>query len=237
MSKHRKSNNFQSLSLAINKRPQTASNGTISTMLSQNIENKSLSTSNISCIIQKNLENLLRHENFFKSPDLTRISYKEKRSEFAKASQKIRLINKSAEYQEIPFNLPGSEYDKFRINFHNNITNKKGFFLYTQNPLSRKSQQDLIEKVQKESMNWNPNKAFKNLMKKKIHNNGKISIINELKSKSLSILNEALERKCAKEEIEDYKLEITKKIDEMIELNETLTKEKYEFSVFIILKK
>lgn len=190
-------------------------------------ETKSMSSTGISCLIQKSLETLLKKENFLKSADLTRISQKEKKLEFSKISNQIRMGNKSAEYKEIAFNtVQPSEYEKFKSTFQTNITNNKGHFLYTESPFTRDKQNKLIKKITKENMNWSTKDQYNNLLKKRINNNGKATIIKELKDKSMGIIAEALERKCAKEKNEDYKKEIERNMDEMIELNEVISQEK-----------
>ena len=231
MKKHKIPAKFDRLSI---KKPQSAnanthSHSSISPDLSH-LETKSMSTTGISCLIQKSLENLLKKENFFKSPDLTRISNKEKNEEFAQKSMRIRLANKSAEYQEIPFHTSPqvSDYEKYNSRYQTNIINTKGYFLYTQNPLSRKGQIELIEKVRNENMNWEAKAQYSTLLNKphKIHKNGKITIIKELKDRSMAILNDAMNRKCQKEEFDEYKSVISKNIFEMEEINEKLTSQK-----------
>jgi len=223
----KKSKKFDSLSLMLNKKPQEALKSSINSNSSINpdFETKSMTTTGISCLIQKSLENLLKKENFFKSPDLTRISTKDRNLEFERISNKIRLSNKSAEYHELPFH--NDEYEKFKAKYQTNIANNKGFFLYSQNPMSRKTQSQVIEKVAIENMNWDAKNEYKGLLRKRINNNGKISIIKELKEKSMIILTEALNRKCLKEDIETYKLEIQKNMTLMLEENDKILMEKY----------
>ena len=76
-------------------------------------------------------------------------------------------------------------------------------------------------------MNWDAKNEYKGLLRKRINNNGKISIIKELKEKSMIILTEALNRKCLKEDIETYKLEIQKNMTLMLEENDKILMEKY----------
>ena len=211
------------LSISLQKRPISASGSDFDLA---STDTRSMTGPNISCLIQKSLESLLKRENFFKSPDLTRISQQERNRELILTSAKIRLSNKSAEYHEIPFFNPNPEYEKFKTKYQKNITSNKGFFLYTQNPTSRKSQSELIGKVTNENMNWDAKSQYKQLLKKRINNNGKVTIVHELKEKSMNILKEALEMKVQKGDLQEYKTEVEKKLKEMTEQVEKVMQEK-----------
>lgn len=219
---------FQSLSLNLGKRPLSAA---------QNSENPRVSSRNlceISCLMQKCLENLLLRENFFKSPALTRISQRERSQKLAQTSMKLRVSNKSAEYQEVSLQkdlkLAGSHnnYEKFKEKFESSVKNSAGLFVYARNIRERRA---FLQKVQKnaENLRENSEKAAISAenQDKLLRNRGKLSIISELKEKSLVILEETLGFRREKQENDVYKREIARNLHEMCEINEKLQEEKY----------
>lgn len=221
--KQRISSKFQSLSTNLNERPRTAGQNPEETRISQR------NLCEISCLVQKSLENLLRRENFFKSPDLTRISHREKSQQMAQTSIKLRVSNKSAEYHEFSAekdakiaSLPKT-YAKFKENFESSVQNGAGFFVYMRNVKERHA---FLRKIQRNAGKTGVCLENCNKIAKKIHNNGKISILRELKDKSLGILEETLGFQREKRENEEYKREIARNLQEMCEINEKLQGEK-----------